>query len=190
MALSASTVIVPGRGTVLFAPPNTAALNIKSVDINEPSSFTGWDIYHTSKENMVSLSKDGGEATTLDSWEQTGLEEFRSPTNVTISINKLQMEQSIFELTFGAAPNSFDAATNRYIVKELGTTAKAVTIIMVGSDNRRGGWYFPHVKLGLGDMAELDAEQFVEINLSGTVLKGASGEWFAPYQVVAFEEAL
>ena len=184
MTLDASKLIIPGRGTVLFAPVGTQPVNIDAFNLNVASTFKDWDIAHTSKENAISFSKDGGETTTLGSWEVPNLKVSKTPTMISFTTGKLQMDKENFERCFGIAGNSWDAATGAFKVTNLATTDLAVMVIMIDGENNRGGWYFPKCSVSMGDFPEVDAENFYEFQLAGNVLADpATGENFRVYQV-------
>ena len=68
MGFNPNATTIPGKGTVLIAPPDTAPLDYETID---PTGILsgGWEaLGHTSRENNVSLSKGGGDATQRGSW--------------------------------------------------------------------------------------------------------------------------
>lgn len=189
MALDNKTVIVPGRGTVLFAAPNTAAPDFTRFDLATESSHAGWSISHTSKENMVSFDSDGGDLTQLGSWEADAIYATQAPLSLSITINKLQLDEETLKLQFGATGNAWDAATKSLKIKSISPTAKAVCLIMVGADGRRGGFYMPNVTLGFGDAPSLDAEAFFEVSLNGAILAGSDGMMIQAFAIRDFDTA-
>jgi len=187
MSLDASTTIIPGRGSVLFAPVDTAPFDFDLFDVNTPATYTGWTISHTSKDNAVALTKDGGDLTQNDSWEQEGVDSSKASTTLGWTASKLQFDQAGFEMAFGLGTNEWDATTQSYKVKELGTVKKAVIIIMIGGDGRRGGWYFPNNTVTIGDMPQVDPEAFFEVQLAGQILASEStGIRLQPHAVRPF----
>lgn len=59
--------IIPGKGFVLVGPVDTKVPDLGAVNLNDADTFTGWQwLGHTSRENTVALSKEGGEASTLE----------------------------------------------------------------------------------------------------------------------------
>ena len=64
MGFNANATTIPGKGTVLVAPPDTAAPT--DYETLDPTGTLpgGWEaLGHTSRDNNVSLSKSGGDAT-------------------------------------------------------------------------------------------------------------------------------
>lgn len=187
MTLDSSSIIIPGRGTVLLAPVDTPAINFDAFNIANANTYTGWNISHTSSDDAVELSKDGGDATQFDTWEQDAVRTSYAATTISWTANKLQLDQDTFELAFGAGTNLWDAATKSYKVSELLSTEMAATIVMIDGTGARGGVYFPRNSIALGDMPKVDPSAMFEINISATVLASANTgvrmQWFGarPY---------
>lgn len=187
MALDSSSIIIPGRGTVLIANVDTPPINFDKFDLTKANTYTGWTISHTSSDDAVELSKDGGDATQFDTWEQDAVRTTYAATTITWTASKLQLDQDTFAMAFGGGANTWDAATKSYKVSELLSTEKAATIIMIDGTGARGGVYFPRNSIALGDMPKVDPAKMLEINISATVLASANTgirmQWFGarPY---------
>ena len=85
MGFNANATTIPGKGTVLVAPPDTAAPDYETLD---PTGTIpgGWEaLGHTSRDNNVSLSKSGGDATQRGSWWDDALRSTYDP--ITWSVN-------------------------------------------------------------------------------------------------------
>ena len=82
MGFNASSLVIPGKGTVLVAAPDTAPPNYLTID---PTGTVGggWEaLGHTSRDNNVSLSKSGGDASTVGSWWDEAVRSTYSATEV------------------------------------------------------------------------------------------------------------
>lgn len=81
MAINADGLIQASRGTLFTAPAKTALptkvssflLNSGTVAAAGSGSVVNWEnIGHTSNNNKISFSKDGGDTTTKDTWLVAG----------------------------------------------------------------------------------------------------------------------
>lgn len=167
----AAHLIVPGHGTVLFAPAETEAFNFDQFDAHKASTFTGWDLLGgTSRENMVAFDKDGGDPTQLGIWEQDAVYSTYEATNLSLTINAVRIYKETFELAFPGG--TWDEGTKSYKIGGIGSVEKAVFVVMFDG-KKRAGFYMPRVSLSIGDMPELDAENFLEAQISGQILSSS-----------------
>lgn len=168
MAADAGTLFVPGHGTVFRAPANTP------MPAAGPTAFTlggtvptGWtSLGHTSKENLMSFSIDGGDATVLDTWLQDAVRTIYASTNWTFGINALQMDKPTLDLAFNGA---VDAEDGGYIIP--GTNGGLENALFVLAQDTTGslGFYIPNTSTKLGDSPEFDTENFTELPLSSSI---------------------
>jgi hypothetical protein len=174
-APNASNVIIPGKGAIFVATAGTTPPDYKTVTPAVPG--TGWTcLGHTSVENNVELSKDGGEATTYDSWWEGGIEVTYSATTWSITVGALEVTKDNFDLAF----NGKAGTTGGYLVPaDIQATQKAMFVIAV-QGTKRLGLYIPKVSLSLGDAPAFDREALFEIPLSGNILadNGNVMQWF------------
>lgn len=173
MALDAGQIILPGNGNVLLAPEDTAPFNPAQFIIGDEASYgTGWEsLGHTSRENTVALSKDGGDATQKGSWEQEGIEAIYDPTQWSCSVNALQLGQETFELAFGGG--TWNAADQSYDMGNVAPVTRALMVILV-QGTKRAGFYMPKASITLGDAPTIDVEEFFEIQLNGQALMSST----------------
>lgn len=61
MAFGTNNIILPGKGVVGFAPPHTEPPD--KATFNPTGDNQGWTFFHSSRENNVKFSKDGGDTT-------------------------------------------------------------------------------------------------------------------------------
>lgn len=175
MGLNANATVIPGKGTVFLAPPNTAPFTralTASLDPGIPSTHTGWDTFgHTSRDNNVSLSKEGGDATNLGSWWDPSLVSNRDATSWGLTVNSLQMDY----LTFSTAlPNGRVTPDGGWVVgSDAGSVERAVFVLMVDG-TKRMGIYGPRVNLSIGDAPSIATDGFFEIAMSGSMLSATA----------------
>lgn len=176
MSLSPNTVIVPGKGTVFLADPNKVPFTrtqMALLDPAVPTTYTGgWDSFgHTSRDNTVSLSKNGGDSTNLGSWWDPNLITNRDSVSWGLTVNALQMDALTFQTAFPAGRITSDGG---YAVgSDPGAVEKALFVLMVNGDKRMG-IYGPRVSLSIGDAPSIATDAFFEIQLSGSMLSATA----------------
>ena len=175
MALNAATVILPGRGTVFTAPANTVPFDKDTVNAATTSTYTGWNcLGHTSRDNTVGLSKEGGEATSRGSWYDPNLRATRDPNSWGFTVNSLQLDALTLGLAF---PGGEIRGGAFWVPSATGSAERAIYILMIDGP-ATGGLYFPRVDISIGDAPEISVDSFFEIQLSGSMLSAsvASGD--------------
>lgn len=184
MAFNADAVIIPGRGTVLVADPDTAFPDYKTVD---PAGEIegGWVcLGHTSRENMVEISVEGGELTTKGSWWSPNLRSARSPRIFGGKVNALQMDKATMELAFPGGKH--DQGKSSFAVPSIARDVlKSLFILAEDQTGQRMAVGLYRASVSLGDAPSFDVENFFEIQLSWSTLDstktpGFSQEWFHP----------
>lgn len=182
MGFNAAATIIPGKGTVLVADPDTAPpedyLTLNPADATAlVTAAPGWDVLgHTSRENTVGMSKEGGEATQSGSWWDEALSSNYAATNWSVTVNSLQVDALTLGLAFGGG--DLDTTEGSYAVNDIRPTAKSLYILIVGG-NSRMGIYIPNTTVSIGDAPELAIDAFFEIALSAAILNSpTSGNRF------------
>lgn len=187
MALNAGATIIPGRGTVFVAavdtaPPAADAAALATLDPLTPTTYTGWDcIGHTSRENTVAFTKDGGDSTNQGSWWDESLRTNYDPTSWGFTVNSLQVDALTMQLAFGGGTHDGTAGT--YDVKAITAVSRAVFILAVDSTARLGLWA-PNASVTVGDAPDFPVDGFLEIQLSAAAntssTTGTRFRWIAP----------
>jgi hypothetical protein len=179
MALDGSAVFLPGRGIPFIGAVDTEPPAYKTMTPATPGS--GWSaLGHTSRENNVSLTKNGGDATTVGTWWEPAFRTTYADTTWSITVNALQMDENTLDLAFGGALDTDDG----YIVpSNIAAVDRALFILCLDGTDRMG-LYLPHVSLTIGDAPAFDPTKFFEIPLSAAVLGsedlGGIMKWFHP----------
>lgn len=173
MGFNPAATIIPGKGTVLVADPDKAPptdyMTLNPADKASMTSLAaGWEtLGHTSRENTVAMSKEGGEASQSGSWWEEALVSNYAATNWGVTVNSLQVDALTLGLAFGGG--TLDTATGSYAVKDIKPTAKSLFILIVGGTSRMG-IYIPNTTVSIGDAPELAIDAFFEISLSAAIL--------------------
>jgi hypothetical protein len=179
-APSASNIIIPGRGAIFTGAVGATPPDYHILDPYTPPA--DWDsLGHTSVENNVSLSKDGGEATQFDSWWDVAIAIQRSPLNWSLTVGALELRKSNLDLAFGGKLET-ESTTGSYVVpSDIKAVDKALFVLAVQGDKRMG-LYLPAVSITLGDAPSFDREALFELPLAGSILSHESRvmQWFHP----------
>lgn len=168
MVADSGTLFIPGHGTVFRAPANTP------MPAAGPSAFTlngtpptGWtNLGHTSKENTMSFSTDGGDATVLDTWLQDGVRTIYASTSWTFGINALQLDKPSLDLAFNGA---VDAEDGGYIIPASNGGLENALFVLAQDTTGALGFYLPNTSTKLGDSPVVDTENFFELPLASSI---------------------
>lgn len=172
MSLEVRNTVIPARGIVAVGedhlpPPDFHVFNPADSSTYDP----GWYLFHTSRENLPSLDKDGGESTTLGSWWVSSIDTTYEDETNSIAFNSLEVNGRTLQ---AAWPNGRVTANGGWAVPAaVASERKAVFVFALSSSGRLMAWYAPNVDLRVGDMPEFDMEQYFEVNLSGNMLGAA-----------------
>lgn len=163
MALTDSAVFIPGTGFMYHAPAETP----------EPASLTApaapWEnLGHTSREDGLTITRDGGDSEVLGTWQNTSLRERRDPTNFAVTAFLHQVDNNVLEMYFG--PGDVATAGKFGVTTTTGTTAKALFVRIVDGTNEFG-LYIPRVSIAAEDDVEVDVENFLAFPVRCTVLQ-------------------
>ena len=180
MGFNPNATTIPGKGTVLVAPPDTTAPDYETVD--PTGTLTGgWEaIGHTSRENNVSLSKGGGDATQRGSWWDDALRATYDPITWSVTVNSIQIDKLTLELAFGDGTHDGDAGT--YDISGSITAVKKALFILIVDGSTRMGIYIPNTTITIGDAPQISVDSFFEITLAAQMLNSpTTGKRFRFY---------
>lgn len=178
MAINANAKIIPGHGTLFFANPLTLP------GANPLANFTltgappaGWEnIGHTSKDNTPAFSRDGGDATKLDSWLADGISTIYDSVNWGLTINPIQIDKNVLDMAFQGA---FDTDGGYIVPSSSAGMQKALFLLMTDGTGAMGFW-MPSASLSLGDAPSIDASKFLEMPLSASIQSVSDSGILAP----------
>lgn len=162
MALDDSAVYIPGTGRVYVAPPEQA----RPVSLVAPAS--PWEeLGHTSREDGLTITRDGGDSEVIGTWQNPSLRERRDPTSYAITMFLQQVDNNALEMYFGGGDAS--VAGEFGIPTVGGTTERALYVRIIDGTNEVG-LYVPKVSIAAEDDIELDVEGFMSLPVRMTVL--------------------
>lgn len=163
MALTDAAVIIPGTGYMYLAPAETA----------QPASLTTpaapWvNLGHTSREDGLTITRDGGDTEILGTWQNSALRERRDPTTFAITASLHQVDNDNLELYFGPG----DVATaGEFGVQDASTTVEKALYVRIVDGTNEVGLYVPKVSIGADDDVEVDVENFLAFPVRAAVLQ-------------------
>ena len=180
MGFNANATTIPGKGTVLIAPPDTAAPDYETVDPTGALSG-GWiALGHTSRDNNVSLSKGGGDATQRGSWWDDALRSTYDPITWSVNINSIQIDGTTLGLAFGGGTQDGTAGTYD-VAGSIAPQKRAIFILIVDGTSRMG-IYIPNTTITIGDAPQIAVDAFFEITLTAQMLNSeTTGKRFRFY---------
>jgi hypothetical protein len=163
MAISDSAVILPGTGYLYIAPAETAV----------PASLTSpaapWDnLGHTSRDDGLTITRDGGDSEVIGTWQNASLRERRDPTTFAITAHLQQVDNNTLQLYFGDGDVTVDGVFG--VTSATDTIEKALYVRIVDGNNAVG-LYVPKVSISSDDDVEVDVEGFLSFPVRMTVLQ-------------------
>ncbi len=168
MGVNATAMIVPGNGTIFHAPKAVA------FPTNPLAAFTltgtppeGWtNLGHTSRENTLGFSREGGEASSIGTWLADSTKTIYSSVAWAMSIPALQFDSDVLDMAFNG---DFDPVTGGYIVP--GQTAAIETQLYVLMQDNTGklGFWIPNSEVTLGEPPTVNREQYLELPLTASI---------------------
>lgn len=163
MALTDSAVLIPGTGRIYLA----AAESARPASLTAPSA--PWEeMGHTSLEDGITITRDGGDSEVVGTWQNPSLRERRDATTFALTMVAHQVDNTVLGLYFGTVDAS--VANELSVTSTTGTTDKAMYIRIIDGANEVG-LYLPKVSISSEDDVEVDPEGFLSFPLRATVLQ-------------------
>jgi hypothetical protein len=164
MSADNTAIIVPGHGTYFVADADaTFPANPLEAFSLTGAPPAGWSsIGHTSKDNTAAFSKDGGDATTLDTWLQDGVRTIYASTAWSLGINALQLDQLGLDLAFSG---QFDT-DGGYIIAGTNNGQDGQGFLLAQDGTGKLGFWIPNTNTVLGDAPSIDPTKFLELPLA------------------------
>lgn len=163
MALDATVTLVPGFGHYYTAPAGTA------FPANPKSPASPWsEVGHTTSDNPLQVSTDGGDVTVLRSWQSAALRTTRDPIVKTYAFNLLQYDAASLKLYYGSNATT---DTNGNIVEAAtpaGTDAAIFVRIVDGANEQYR--YCSSVNIYAADAESFDVSALLSMPVAATLL--------------------
>lgn len=168
MGVNANSMIVPGNGTLFHAPIGTA-LPAKPLEAFTLTGTppTGWtNLGHTSRENTVAFSRDGGEPTSMGTWLMDSTSTIYSAISWSLSIPALQFDADVLDMAFNG---DFDSATGGYIVPGQTAAVKSELFLLMQDSGGKLGFWIPNSEVTLAEPPGVNREQYLELPLLASI---------------------
>lgn len=185
MALSDGDVVLPGKGYAFInatagqAAPATTQAAISALDLTAATLATSWtNLGHTSRDNNVSLGRDGGDVTTRGSWQNDALRADAAAVTWNVTINALQISNENLALYFGGGDAT---GTDVFVAPDSPSSQIRALWICLVDGSTRLPIYIPKVSFHGADAIDVDPENFLEFSLRADVVKATSSPLMALY---------
>lgn len=166
MALNDNEVIIPGTGHVYFAPAGTAV----PTDMLAPTG--PWaDIGHTSRDDGMTITRDGGDSNILGSWQNVNLRDRRDPVTFALTLHLLQMSNETLALYFGGGDAT---GTGKFGVNITPQPQQRSLFIRIVDGANEFPLYVPKCSVASDDDIQADVEKFLAFPIRATML-GTTG---------------
>lgn len=174
-AADPTKLIIPARGLVYkgdvdATPPAASALATLS-DTVVPSGSGNWAcLGHTSRENLPSYNKDGGDINTYGSWYIDAIDSTTDPITWTLTINALQSDATTLGLAFPGG--LLNPTLGTYDIGTVSQAPCSLLVLLIGGTKRRA-FYHPNTLTSLGDAPEIAVDSYFELQLQASLLSSA-----------------
>ncbi|MFD5599178.1 hypothetical protein ACFWHR_03880 [Leucobacter sp. NPDC058333] len=165
---------IPGFGTVFTAPPNTplpeGGITAFTREADTVGDFD--NLGHTSSENTIELSVDGGDAQSKRSWLRSNLVTIYEGITWSAAGSSIQCDKATVQKIY----NGWDTADGKGSV--IGATKEGINLAMVilaEDDTGNLGFYIPNQNFTFGDAPSFDVENFFELPFAASFQAPASG---------------
>lgn len=183
MTLSKDNLMIASKGYLLTGEPGIAhrpsVQELEAFAADTTNLPGGLEILgYTSRENLIAMSKDGGDSTVLGAWEAEQLETFVAERAVDyLDAQALEFKNSVLELYYGGGdysqPGYFEVPENAV------SPHKSLCIVYLTRGQVRGQ-FFPETAVSGEDAMEHATDNWSTIPLRFTVLDpdvGARQTW-------------
>lgn len=171
MSVDATKLVIPGHGTVFHAPVNTAPpadpLNASTGFNLQSDGPSPWlNLGHTSKQNTIAFTKEGGERETIDTFLADAVRESVGSVSWGVTVAALQFDADNLDMAFNG---EFDEETGGYTVASPAPIEAALFLYFQDTTGSLGFW-LPNTTVALGDAPSVDTTQFFELPLAVSIL--------------------
>lgn len=184
------TTVIAGQGWAYYADPDTAPFSLANYKGEDPTAnIETWTwMGSTSKNNLTTIDREGGDITTLGSWDTPALRNNESDVNWTITLNSLSITPETLGLAFPGG--KWNAESKTYDIPAKTTTnTKALLVLIKDAVQGIVGLYFPKGTISLAGSPTLSVDNFLEVPLRMNALtSGKTGNvmsWILPASLAA-----
>lgn len=176
MALNDALVLVPGKGAVFTSTSGTDPWTAAEVDafVSAGTIPAGWNhLGHTDIDSPLTPAQDGGDTTTLGSWQNDALKQTQAAVTDSFTVPAEQvLDTDILTLYYGGGtattPGEFSAPDSP------AAQERAWQVVFIDGTTAFG-WGGAKASILRGDAANIATDDFMKLPLTFTILK-ASGK--------------
>lgn len=163
MALNADAVLKPSRADFYWAPVKTAL----PTDLTKTPASAWSHLGHSSIEDILTVSTDGGESTQLGSIQSPSLRTSTSAAIRSFTVNFLQWDEATLKLYYGG--NATIAAGGVVNVPEVPEPSEGAWLAILRDGSAYGGFYAAKCSaIGDGDINISDTDSLAQIPVKFT----------------------
>ncbi len=163
---------IPGYGTVFTALANTALPDISLFLKDQDTVGDFENLGHTSSENPIELSVDGGDASSKRSWLRDNLITVYEDTTWSASGNSIQADKETVKKIYSGWDTSDSLGA---VIPSAKKGTNLAVVILSQDDTGKMLFYIPNANFTFGDAPTFDLENFFEIPFSATFQAPATG---------------
>lgn len=170
-----SLVQIAGIGHVYTAVPDTPAPDLWAYTFGDGSTLdaSGWTwLGDTSSENLIEFDSDGGDTSTVRTWDRKDVRSTREAVTNKITINAVSLGAETMEIAF---PGSTYIDAEQAWDLALGADIDKAVLVVIEDAGTVSGMLFRRVNIS-GSLPTVALDKFTEVKLSGTLLSSPSGK--------------
>jgi hypothetical protein len=166
MATNNAAVILPAEGRFYIADTSATKPTTTAV----PSA--PWtEVGHTSFEDPLVIERDGGDITTLRSWQASALRTSVEGITYKLTFNLLEWDDLAMNLYFGGG--AVDATLDEFLAPKTPAAQSKSLFIRLIDGATVTSMYFPTVEIIGSDDIEFDPEELLFLPVTATVIDDA-----------------
>jgi hypothetical protein len=167
VALTDSAVLIPGTGELWIAPLTGDTPATMPADPEAPT--TPWEnLGHTSREDGLTITRDGGDTEPIGTWQNPSLRVTREPTNFAITAFLHQVDNQVLSMYFGPGDTTVEGQFG--VTSAVAAITRSLFVRIVDGENS-ASLYVPKVEISSEDDMEVDVEGFLAFPVRMTVLQ-------------------
>jgi hypothetical protein len=172
MTLDDTATLIPASGQYFFAP---SVGQTKPTDPLAPTS--PWiDLGHTSLDSPFGITSDGGDVTTLGTWQNKALRTSIAPRVESIAFALQQWDATTLKLYYGSNSTTNGTDGSVQTPANPASTEGSLYVLVTDADENLA-MYFPHVSIFRADDIEFDAEALAGLPVAATILGQSAEDW-------------
>lgn len=168
--LTDAATLVPAVGHYFYNPTKGAAR-----PTNPLAPVSPWvDLGHTSLDSPFGISSEGGDTTTLGTWQNKALRNSHAPRVESIAFVLQQWDAASLKLYYGS---NAALVSGRLRVPESPLETEGALFVRVDDGAEQIAFYWPAVSVYRADDISFDAEALAGLPVRATILGTSGADW-------------